>query len=360
MPLPAPYGTGPTPMALTADQKAMLQLLLERGQGYEDLAVILGGSSDEVRSRARAALTELAGADPDRNVALTDYLLGQADPIDRADAVRHLKDNPQDLELVTELAQKLRLVAPEADLPRLPGEERQPKPRRARSEREPGPLRKLMPTRRGEDAADRPPRTTLTRRQMQTIVVLASVAVLIVVGVLAITGVFGGGDDGDGAQAAGDTTTSAGTENLTRVPLKAEGGSGASGSAVFGIANQTQPFVDVKLSGLEPLPKSETYVIWLLLTPETGYPLSPIAPCGQGGVDTGCLRDDGTFDSRFPIPSPIIPVITRVQLVDVSSAPTKTVAVAINQALRKQEVVIDRPGTSILQGRIPKAGPPSS
>jgi hypothetical protein len=347
-------------MALTADQKAMLQLLLERGQGYDDLAGILGVPPDEVRSRARAALTELAGADPDRSVALTDYLLGQADPIDRADAVRHLKDNPQDLELASELAQKLRLVAPEANLPRLPGEERQPKPRRARTERAPGRLRKLMPARRGERAGERTPRTTLTRRQTQTIVVLASVAVLIVVGVLAIAGVFGGSGDDDGAQAAGDTTTSAGTENLTRVPLKAEGGSGASGSAVFGIANQTQPFVDVKLSGLKQLPQNRTYVIWLLLTPETGYPLSPIAQCGQGGAETQCLREDGTYDSRFPIPSPIIPVITRVKFVDVSAAPTKTVAVAINQALRKEEVVIDRPGTSILQGRIPKAGPPSS
>jgi hypothetical protein len=92
----------------------MLQLLLERGQSYDDLASILGVGSDEVRTRARTALTDLAGADPDRNVALTDYLLGQADPIDRADAVRHLKDDPEDLALVTELAQKLCLVAPPA------------------------------------------------------------------------------------------------------------------------------------------------------------------------------------------------------------------------------------------------------
>ena len=81
-----------------------------------------------MRARARTALTELAGADPDRHVGLTDYLLGQADPIGRADAVRHLKDDPEDLALATELAQKLRLVAPEAELPRLPGEERRPAP----------------------------------------------------------------------------------------------------------------------------------------------------------------------------------------------------------------------------------------
>ena len=104
-------------VALSADQQAMLQLLLERGQSYADLASLLGVDEAEVRARARATLTELAGADPDRHVGLTDYLLGQADPIGRADAVRHLKDDPADLELATEVAQKIRLIAPDAELP---------------------------------------------------------------------------------------------------------------------------------------------------------------------------------------------------------------------------------------------------
>src|SRR5919109_1488856 len=120
-------------MALSADQRAMLELLLERGQSYEDLASLLDLPEAEVRERARAALTELGGADPDRNVGLTDYLLGQADPIGRADASRHLRDDPADLALAGELAQKLRLVAPEAQLPRLPGEERRPRPPRRRT-----------------------------------------------------------------------------------------------------------------------------------------------------------------------------------------------------------------------------------
>jgi hypothetical protein len=72
----------------------MLQLLLERGQSYEDIAGLLGGSRDDVRKRARAALEELAGEDPDREVGVTDYLLGQADPIGRADVVRHLQADP--------------------------------------------------------------------------------------------------------------------------------------------------------------------------------------------------------------------------------------------------------------------------
>src|SRR6187455_1543681 len=101
-------------MAISPDQQATLQLLLERGQSYDDLARLLGDETDAVRGRARAALTELGGADPDRNVGLTDYLLGQADPIGRADAVRHLRDDPADLELAKEITQKIRLIAPDA------------------------------------------------------------------------------------------------------------------------------------------------------------------------------------------------------------------------------------------------------
>ena len=168
-----PAGSAPAPrrtlnpyafcVALAADQQAMLQLLLERGQSYEDLAAVLGVDEAGVRGRARAALTELAGVDPDRNVGLTDYLLGQADPIGRADAVRHLKDDPADLELATELSQKLRLVAPQAELPRLPGEERRPRPRPRRRRRAPPDSRSAARRSEGERASraallPRPPR----------------------------------------------------------------------------------------------------------------------------------------------------------------------------------------------------------
>ncbi len=159
----------------------MLQLLLERGQSYADLASLLGVEEAEVRARARATLTELAGADPDRHVGLTDYLLGQADPIGRADAVRHLKDDPEDLELATEITQKIRLIAPDAELPRLPGEERRPRPRRTRAPLAPG-SRCLIACGAGDRRTRRPrapsltprrraaPRTTLSRRQTQLVV----------------------------------------------------------------------------------------------------------------------------------------------------------------------------------------------
>src|SRR5215203_3746281 len=98
----------------------MLQLLLEGGQRYEDIGSLLGIAPDEVRSRARSALGEIGGADPDAQVGLSDYLLGQADPIGRADAVRHLQSDPDANALAQRLVQNLKLLAPKAELPETP------------------------------------------------------------------------------------------------------------------------------------------------------------------------------------------------------------------------------------------------
>jgi hypothetical protein len=203
----------------------MLQLMLERGQSYSDLAAVLGVDEAEVRSRARAALTELGGTDPDREVGLTDYLLGQADPIGRADAVRHLKDDPADLGLATELSQKLRLIAPEAELPRLPGEEWRPRPRRA--SRAPG-ARVSLPARLrrappepvesapGDGAATASAARTPSKRQTQLAVGVASGVILLVAIVLWATGAFSGGNGTDPAPA---NTTAAASEGGEGFPL---------------------------------------------------------------------------------------------------------------------------------------------
>src|SRR4249919_4272680 len=135
-----PAGRSPTLcrlVAVTDEQRAMLQLLLEGGQSYEDIGSLLGIAPDEVRIRARSALTEIAGADPDAQVGLSDYLLGQADPIGRADAVRHLQSDPEANALAQRLVQNLRLLAPRATLPEIPeprgGRRAAPSPPRAPS-----------------------------------------------------------------------------------------------------------------------------------------------------------------------------------------------------------------------------------
>ena len=79
-------------MALNEDSRSLLQLMLARGKSYGAIAGLLGVDESEVRTRARSALTEIAGSDCD--ASLTDYLLGQADPIGRAETARALSEDP--------------------------------------------------------------------------------------------------------------------------------------------------------------------------------------------------------------------------------------------------------------------------
>ncbi len=66
--------------SLPADQRAVLQLVLQRGRSYDDIAVLLSIDRAAVRERALSALEALgpeAEIDPGRRALITDYLLGQ-------------------------------------------------------------------------------------------------------------------------------------------------------------------------------------------------------------------------------------------------------------------------------------------
>jgi hypothetical protein len=79
--------------SLPADQRAVLQLVLQQGRSYDDLAKLLGISADAVRTRAHAGLETLGPdtsdrLDAERRGQISDYLLGQLSLSDR-ESVRH-------------------------------------------------------------------------------------------------------------------------------------------------------------------------------------------------------------------------------------------------------------------------------
>lgn len=329
-------------MAITPDQRATLQLLLERGQSYSDLAALLGVEETEVRARARAALTELGGADPDRTVALTDYLVGQADPIDRADASRHLREDAADHELATKLVASLRALFPAAGLPRLPGE-----PRSGRFTRKLPAATKPAAAGSGSTTGRRP---DFSDRRTRLLAGIAAGAAVLVVAVFAITGAFGGSDDSSASETASASTPDASTtaatpdEEIQTVQLTAVAGGDATAEAVFGLATGDQPYINMEIQGLDPAPQGQTYVIWLMLNETQGYPLSPIE-----------VSSNGTFSDRFAIPSPILPVVARVRFVDVSIASVADVRKLVGDAIRDQALVLEKPGDTVLRGEIPAA-----
>ena len=255
-------------MALSEDSRALLQLLLGKGQSYADISDILGVSEDEVRSRARSALTEPGDRGPDTKAPLTDYLLGQADPITRADVARHLADDPEDQELADTLSAKLKLLAPTASLPK---------------QNRPGiaPARKSLPSAGKRDGRDKPARKSrpksqgpeLTIQQRRLIALLLGAALLIVVIILLVTGAFKGSEDG-GANPEPTTAT-----------LTAAQGQTGSGTAEFGFSGSNLA-TNLELDDLEPSAKGESYTTWITGPKGIAYPINQ-GPAGEDGKIVG-------------------------------------------------------------------------
>jgi hypothetical protein len=322
-------------MALSDDQRAMLQLLLEGGQGYGDIASLLGTTEDQVRARSRAALQELGGTDPDAEVGLTDYLLGQADPIGRADAARHLRNDPATNELATRLAAQLRLLAPKASMPEIPDA----RPGRG------APPPPTAPTPAQASSAEAPPLRGLAERfgalqgrQRQVVAALAAGAVLLVAVVLAVTGVFGGGD---GEEPASEAQPSA-EEGLTIVQLEPVGGSSASGQATFARV-QDQPVLQLNLNGLQPGGKNQNYIVWLYASDQLAFPIA-----------RDQVGENGSLTGATPIPQELVGVLPQFGSVCVSLASNKESRQAIQQAANQQRLP-PYTGQSVLCGEIPDA-----
>ena len=131
--------------------------------------------------------------------------------------------------------------------------------------------------------------------------------------------------------------------------LRPVSGGNASGTAIFGLATGDQPYVDVSVKGLDPAPADRTYVIWLMLTGDKGYPLSPLA-----------VSENGTLPGPLSRSRPrCLPIVARVRYVDVSIAPISAIRKLVSKAIKSTALVIDEPGEVVLRGRIPKAAGPA-
>lgn len=251
-------------MALSDDQKAILRLLSQRGEGgYEDLSALMGISVEEVHSRAQKAAAELesegipapaipepAGGDGASHSVAKDgeAPAGESPSPTIAAQPKPEKPAPQP-------------IAPPPALPK--GE---PKP----------PLKKEL--------------KLLENRGLWAI--LAGVAILVIFLVIVLTS--GGGDSSSNSEttaAAGKVTNKAveALENaagkagkeVTKAVLNPVDGSEASGVAVFGrVKNKLA--LQVFAEGLNETESGEGYTIWLAASEEKMLPLAS-TPVGKSG-----------------------------------------------------------------------------
>jgi hypothetical protein len=356
-------------VALTEEQRTMLQLLLS-GQSYADLGSLLGVDADEVRTRARSALGEIGGSDPDAQVGLSDYLLGQADPIGRADAVRHLQSDPEANALAQRLVQNLRLLAPNAQLPEVP-EARGGK--RAAAPPPSPPAQAPPPATQAPGAPPAPQSPGLAsrvagvfsglgglsgKRRTQFLVGLAGVLALVIVVVVVVTS-GGGGDSSDCQGVDTSTAQQAGvpTIKLTATGTAADADCAPSGQITLGAQqqasnskNQTPTFaLQANAVNLPPSDNGERYLLWLYKSDTQSLPL------GQETVDSS-----GNLTGGVPLIAQqvlLLPAFDSIRISKVTSAEAQQVQQSLQQQQGKKATgVIPFAGQPMLQGNISELG----
>jgi hypothetical protein len=354
-------------VALTDEQRAMLQLLLEGGQSYDDIGSLLGIAPDEVRNRARSALGEIGGADPDAQVGLSDYLLGQADPIGRADAVRHLQNDPEANALARRLVQNLKLLAPKAELPEIP------EPRGGRRAATPPPPAAEPPSTPAAPATPPPPKGpgfasrvagffsglggSSGKRRTQLVVGVAAALALLIIVLVATTS----GGSSDGSDCKGVDTSAAQQAGVPTIKLAAAGAAAdadcpPSGQVTLGATqqaanskNQTPTFaLQANAVHLPPTANGDRYLLWLYKSDTQSLPL------GQETVD-----DSGNLTGGVPLVAQqvlLLPAFDSIRISKVSSTEAQQLQQSLQQQGKKATGVIQFVGQPVLEGSISELG----
>ena len=266
-------------MALSQDSRTLLQLLLGRGKSYGDISGLLGIEESEVRDRAHQALTEINGSDPDQGLDLTDYLLGQNDPIARADVARKLADDPEAAETASSLIDQLRLLVPGADLPRIAGAKVAPAKRGIPSRS--GPKKDSGSETTGGGSSSGAP---LTGPQRRLIAVGLLAALLVTVLVLVLTGAIGGDGEKD--------SSTPGPQSSQAI-LRPVGGQAGTGKVELG-KSEDQFAARLEFTDLAPTNGKDSYVLWA-----TGS-------VGAFPLDETDVKEDGTISKTIAIPAVVL------------------------------------------------------
>jgi hypothetical protein len=218
--------------------------------------------------------------------------------------------------------------------------------------------------------ADRPavPKTPAEAARTRLLVGLGSGAVVLVIVVMAIAGVFSGGGSSTASTttdttSTDTTTTGASTtpttttpgQTITPIPLKPVGGGPGSGSATFGLATGDQPFLDIRIDSLPAPPSGQVYAAWLVTStgPRGGYPLAPLVPYPQSGP----------YHDTFNIPSLAIPLVKQIQSVDITVASAtdlrseiQGVIKSANKNPKQAKLILPVLGKTVLRGVVPRGG----
>ena len=315
---------------LSAEQRAIIELILKRGQTYRQLSEMLDMPAARVRELARESLVRLspvsaAAVDEDWRGQIADYLLNQQTGPESTATKGHLRRSEAARGWARSVLDSLEQFYVDGDIPQIPEGEAAPEPRRRRERKVKEPKEPKEPRRR-EPREPRPRRelsrgaaAAVRRRRMVGAGVLAAIVLF---GVLAWPGKVLLFKD-DEPKKASSNANAAQPKIVGQLVLRPQGNQGRNTAGIAVIAErggQRQLIVQAQL----PANKDrEAYEVWLYNDKGDARSL------GAQVTD-----QQGTFQGAGPLPENF----ERFRFIDVSR--------------EKVDQERGHSGTSILRGRI--------
>jgi hypothetical protein len=310
---------------LPPDERAVLQLVLQQGRSYSDLAGLLSIPEAEVRRRAVSAADRLAPGTvriaPDRRAQVVDHLLGQDDARGAQDARSFLAGSAGGRAWARGVAGELRALKPEG-LPDIPEGS-------ADAETAQAAPAATAPAATGEAArpALRPPSS-----RIGGLVVIAGVVALVVVLAVAL---IGGGDDNKGSAATTGTTQTTPAQPKVEGQLALKGAGKARGLASI-VSQGTTRAMALVGEKMPPNGNNDTYVVWL-----TG----PNGKIQRLGFPQQKVAKDGKFSALAVLPNTIDGLDTVVISLETTQDPKRPSRQVLAGKLADIQPVTQQPGT---------------
>jgi hypothetical protein len=268
---------------LPGDQRAVLELVVRRGRGYDEIERLLSIDRTAVRARALAALDALGpptGVPAARRALLADYLLGQLPPRVSDEVRRHLAESPEERAWARAIESELAPAASEP-LPEIPSE-----PAAAREPSSPAPALEpsspAMPP-SGQPRSEPPERPASRLGGAVLLGVGALVAIALVVFVITRGGSHHpavgtqsrttpavAAAPSTGASGSTATKTTATPKVLGQVLMLPPGGRGKAKGAAAVVAVGNTDVLELVAYGLAPN-KHNAYAVWLYNAPSDEF-----------------------------------------------------------------------------------------
>lgn len=290
---------------LQPDRRAVLQLLVARGRGYDQIAELLNLPEIVVRRRAHDALTLLAGGDggldDGRRALLCDYLVGELPASRRAEARDVLAKDPAARRFARTAAGRLAAIDG-AQLPELPPEDEE-----------------VVEALDALDARKARKEELEKSSRAGGWLLIGSIAA-VVVAVVVIVSFALGGDDADTTRNTGDTTEESTPATNSRptfaVELKSPSGGSAEGQAILRESPQGPMNLAMQAEGLTPTRQLDggrftAYAFWL-----DGPNVEPLSLGFFQPTDSedNVSASDGTLDLAVRLDGTTTPAVDAADL----------------------------------------------